>query len=148
MKKSKKIIITVLIIISILVIIGIITVIAVLSSVLKDDGVYKLGSDTITSINGVLDDKKVTGGSSSIENGVNTIVKTYQSDGNVKEELLKYANYLIENVKFLAIKDQAGNLEMAKESVDSGDIVYIIIEYNSSSYTVTVKKGEGTLTKY
>lgn len=150
MKNSTKIIIAVISVIAVLIIIGIIGIISVLSIALKDDGTYEIGNDIVTSINGVLDEKKVISGSTSTEDGVKIIQKTYQTDGNVKEELLKYANYLIQNEEFLVIKDEEGNLEIAKESTDKGDIVYITIEYGiiSDEYTVTIKKGEGTLTKY
>ena len=150
MKNSTKVIIAVVSIIAVLMIIGIIGIVSLFSISLKDDGTYTMGNDTVTSINGVLDDKKVISGSTSTENGVKIIQKTYQTDGTVKEELLKYANYLIQNEDFLVIADEEGNLEIAKESIDEGDIIYITIEYGnvSDEYTVTIKKGEGTLTKY
>ena len=149
MKNSTKVIIAVVSIIAVLMIIGIIGIVSLFSISLKDDGTYTMGNDTVTSINGVLDDKKVISGSTSTENGVKIIQKTYQTDGTVKEELLKYANYLIENEDFLVVTDENGNLEMAKESSDNGEIIYITIEYGTSNeYTVTIKKGQGTLTKY
>lgn len=157
MKNSTKIIISVICVIAVsvicviavLVIIGVIGIVSIFSIALKDDGVYTIGNDTVTSINGVLDNKKVVSGSTSTENGVKVIQKTYQTDGNVKEELLKYANYLIENEEFLVVTDENGNLEMAKESSDNSEIIYITIEYGTSNeYTVTIKKGQGTLTKY
>lgn len=118
------------------------------SITLQDNGVYDLGNETVTSINGILDNQKVIRGATSTYNGIKTISKTYETADNAKEELLEYVIYLIEKEGYLVVKNDESTLEAAKESVDSGKIIYIIIQYTSNEYTVTVKKGEGTLNKY
>jgi hypothetical protein len=127
---------------------------------LQDKGTYELGKDTITSIKGVIGDlgaRKVTGISTATENGVQTKVYSYSTDPDdgtqAANDIAAYWNYISENDGFLSLVSFDGlpyeggvELRFAKESVDGGKIIIMDIDYNAKGYTVTITKGEGTLT--
>ena len=39
-------------------------------------------------------------------------------------------------------------VELGKNSNDTGNLIMMTIDYNSFGYTITIQKGEGTLTMY
>ena len=147
MKKLLKI---VLIIFALGLIGGIIAFMAVGNTANADE--YKIGNDTIKSVKAIVEKRQVVSVSSKISNGITTKTIEYKSN-NVQEDLLKYTQYLRNEGGFTLSKDMnlreiPSTVELAKNSNDDGEIIMMTIDYNSFGYTITIQKGEGTLTRY
>ena len=74
----------------------------------------------------------------------------YKSD-SVQDDLIKYVEYLRTDAGFSLIKEMdlsvvPSTVQLAKESVDEGQVIIIIIDYTLNGYTIKLTKGEGTLT--
>lgn len=109
---------------------------------------YKLGNDTIKSIKTVLGKRDVKSVSKKNSKGLTTQEIEYKSD-TVQDDLLEYTEYLRNGEGFEPINDMdlsiiPSTIELARESEDSGQIIKIKIDYDSSVYTITIKKEEGT----
>lgn len=66
---------------------------------------------------------------------------------------MEYTQYLRKEGVFLLTKDMdlsviPSTVELGKVSNDDGKILIMTIAYNSSGYTITIQKSEGTLTTY
>lgn len=147
MKKLLKI---VLIIFALGLIGGIIAFMAVGNT--ADAEEYKIGNDTIKSIKAIVEKRQVVSVSTKTSNGVTTKTIEYKSD-TVQDDLLKYTQYLRNEGGFALTKDMdlreiPSTVQLGKNSNDAGKIVMMTIEYNSFGYTITIQKGEGTLTMY
>lgn len=113
---------------------------------------YKLGNDTIKSIKAIVEKRQVVSVSTKTSNGITTKTIEYKSD-NVQDDLLKYTEYLRNEEGFSLTKDMdlsviPSTVELGKNSNDTGNLIMMTIDYNSFGYTITVQKGEGTLTMY
>lgn len=113
---------------------------------------YKLGNDTIKSVKAIVEKRQVVSVSTETSNGITTKKIEYKSD-NVQDDLLKYTQYLRNEGGFKLTKDMdlsliPSTVELGKNSNDAGKIVMMTIDYNSLGYTITIQKGEGTLTMY
>lgn len=113
---------------------------------------YKLGDDTVKSIKAVVEKRKVVSISTATSNGVKTKKVEYKSN-TVQEDLTKYVQYLRDEAGYVLTKDvdlsqKSASIELGKKSVDSGKILIMTIDYNPFGYTITLQKGEGTLTMY
>ena len=117
---------------------------------LSDVKEYTLGDDTISSIKSVVEKRKVTSVYTGIKNGITTKTVEYKSD-SVQDDLIKYVEYLRTDAGFSLIKEMdlsvvPSTVQLAKESVDEGQVIIIIIDYTLNGYTIKLTKGEGTLT--
>lgn len=117
---------------------------------LSDVEEYTLGDDTISSIKSVVEKRKVTSVYTGIKNGITTKTVEYKSD-SVQDDLIKYVEYLRTDAGFSLIKEMdlsvvPSTVQLAKESVDEGQVIIIIIDYTLNGYTIKLTKGEGTLT--
>ena len=117
---------------------------------LSDVEEYTLGDDTIRSIKSVVEKRKVTSVYTGIKNGITTKTVEYKSD-SVQDDLIKYVEYLRTDAGFSLIKEMdlsvvPSTVQLAKESVDEGQVIIIIIDYTLNGYTIKLNKGEGTLT--
>ena len=117
---------------------------------LSDVEEYTLGDDTISSIKSVVEKRKVTSVYTEIKNGITTKTVEYKSD-SVQDDLIKYVEYLRTDAGFSLIKEMdlsvvPSTVQLAKESVDEGQVIIIIIDYTLNGYTIKLTKGEGTLT--
>ncbi len=117
---------------------------------LSDVEEYTLGDDTISSIKSVVEKRKVTSVYTGIKNGITTKTVEYKSD-SVQDDLIKYVEYLRTDAGFSLIKEMdlsvvPSTVQLAKESVDEGQVIIIIIDYTLNGYTIKLNKGEGTLT--
>ena len=117
---------------------------------LSDVEEYTLGDDTISSIKSVVEKRKVTSVYTGIKNGITTKSVEYKSD-SVQDDLIKYVEYLRTDAGFSLIKEMdlsvvPSTVQLAKESVDEGQVIIIIIDYTLNGYTIKLTKGEGTLT--
>lgn len=113
---------------------------------------YKLGNDTIKSVKTIVGKRQVVSTSTETSNGITTKKIEYKSD-KVQDDLLKYTQYLRNEGGFTLTKDMdlsviPSTVELGKNSSDSGKLVMMTIDYNSFGYTITIQKGEGTLTMY
>lgn len=113
---------------------------------------YKLGNDTIKSIKAIVEKRQVVSVSTKTSNGITTKTIEYKSD-NVQDDLLKYTEYLRNEEGFSLTKDMdlsviPSTVELGKISNDTGNLIMMTIDYNSFGYTITIQKGEGTLTMY
>lgn len=113
---------------------------------------YKLGNDTIKSIKAIVEKRQVVFVSTKTSNGITTKTIEYKSD-NVQDDLLKYTEYLRNEEGFSLTKDMdlsviPSTVELGKNSNDTGNLIMMTIDYNSFGYTITIQKGEGTLTMY
>lgn len=113
---------------------------------------YKLGNDTIKSIKAIVEKRQVVSVSTKTSNGITTKTIEYKSD-NVQDDLLKYSEYLRNEEGFSLTKDMdlsviPSTVELGKISNDTGNLIMMTIDYNSFGYTITIQKGEGTLTMY
>ena len=113
---------------------------------------YKLGNDTIRSIKSVVEKRTVSSVSSEIANGI-SIKKIKYSSNTVQEDLVKYTQYLRNEGGFVLTKNMdltvvPSIIELTKKSNETGKIVMMIIDYDMFGYTITIKKGEGTLNIY
>jgi len=147
MKKLLKI---VLIIFALGLIGGIIAFMAVGNTANAEE--YKIGNDTIKSIKSIVEKRQVVSVSTKASNGVTTKTIEYKSD-TVQDDLLKYTQYLRNEGGFALTKDMdlreiPSTVQLGKNSNDAGKIVMMTIDYNSFGYTITIQKGEGTLTRY
>ena len=126
---------------------------------LKDEGTYKIGNDTVTSIAGVLGElgaRKVNSIETGIDDGIQTNTYGYKTDPEdptqAAEDLAVYFKYLQNNEGFVSMKAFSGlpyeggvEIQLAKNSVDEGKIIILDIEYDATGYTLTFTKGKGTL---
>ncbi len=113
---------------------------------------YKLGDDTVKSINAVVNKRKVVSVSSSTSNGVKSKSVEYKSS-TAQGDLMKYVEYLVKDEGFVLTKDidlsnVPATAQLGKESKDAGQILIMTIDYTNFGYTITLQKGEGTLTRY
>ena len=144
----------ILIIICCLVIIGvgIATLLLVSINNAKNADEYILGNDIIKSVKAVVAEREVTGVSSGTSNGVSKKSVSYKSD-SVYDDLVAYAGYLRGDLGFKVTRDydlsvSPSTIELAKESVDAGQILYVVINYDNFGYTITISKGAGSLNVY
>lgn len=113
---------------------------------------YTIGADTIPSIKAVVEERKITSVSTSTFNGITTKEMELKSS-SVQEDLSEYIKYLKSNEQFYLLKEMdlsilPGTIQIAKESIEENQIIIMDIEYDSSGYTIKIRKGEGTLTIY
>lgn len=105
---------------------------------------YELGKDVIKSIKMVVEKREVTYASTETSDGKITKKIEYKSD-TVQDDLMEYTYYLRTEGGFHLTKEMdltvaSSTIEMEKTSVDEGKIIKLTIEYNPSSYTITIQK--------
>ncbi len=149
MKKGLKI--TLIVLISIIAVLAVAMIVANIAVGKAADATeYKLGNDVVSSVTAIVGERKANSVGKSIENGVSTHTVTYISD-TVQEDMIAYTQYLRNEGGFTLTEDMdltkaPGRVQMAKQSVDEGEILIITIDYTAKDYTVTLQKGVGTLT--
>jgi len=114
---------------------------------------FTIGADQVPSVKLVLgEERKISGSSSTVEKGVTTVVVKYSVGENQNAEMKKYADALVNDYKFTSTApyDFSGSsgkgIEFAKESKEDGYVVLVTIDYGSSGYDLTIKRGKGKLT--
>ena len=149
MKKGLKIaLIVVLSIVAICVAVGLIAYFVLGNA--GDATEYKMGDDVVSSVTAIVGERKAVGTGKAIEKGVSSKYVEYVSD-TVQEDMIAYTQYLRNEGGFTLVQDMdltkvPGIVQLAKQSVDEGEIMIMTIEYTLNSYTVTLQKGVGTLT--
>jgi len=112
------------------------------------------GGDTIPTVYTIVGERKVSG----VESGVNrsggvttrTTTLSYQAGVISEDDLELYIGTLIEKNDFLITRAFNGSsMQIGKESVDSGKILVVEVNFNALGSTVfTYTKVDGTLTRY
>ena len=149
MKKSLKIIL--IIVLAIIALVGILLLVvnSSLSNAAKLQ-TYDFGSDKIPSFNSVVGDRKVTGVSSgSSTNGVQQKEYTYEIQSR-DDDLDAYFNAL-KAAGFLVLKPMDGNtltgsMQLGIASADEGQIILIDLSWDNAKVSVSLTKGDGTIT--
>lgn len=113
---------------------------------------YEMGDDTLLSIKSVVGKRDIVGISTGIYDGVKTKSMEYRSS-SVQEDLMTYVQYLRDEGGFILVRDMdltqiPSSVYLGKTSVDPGMLVMLTIDYDAFGYTLTLQKGEGTLTTY
>lgn len=119
----------------------------------KTDPVIKVGNDEIPTLYSVVGERKVTGVSKGIENGVHYAEKTYPSSEVSIDDIEAYVNALQDEYHFvITMMEDSGtsvHSQLGNESVDEGKIIIIDINYDSSDdTTIQYQVMVGTLTRY
>jgi hypothetical protein len=109
----------------------------------------KFGKDRIKTIYTVVGERKMSGTSVSINNGIHEKKYTYKNGEVSIGDVNKYIKELRED-GFLVTKTFVdGNGQIGASSKDNGKIILIDIELDKLEETIiTYKKGKGTITKY
>lgn len=134
------------------IIVGIIVLAAIICVVVfsalnktKNADYYDLGSDQISSVKAVLGVRNINRVSTSNNNGIITKLYEYRSNTST-EDIEQYIAYLTENEGFILTSLNNNQQVYAKESNDKGKLLLLDITNNGFGFTLTIKKGEGTLT--
>lgn len=111
---------------------------------------YDFGPDSIASVNSVVGERTVTAAQSGTGTGGTYREFTYES-ATVSEDLIAYLIDGLLAQDWYALVDfnlteLPGKAQLAKESLDSGQIIIMDVNYDRGSYTIRLTKGEGTLT--
>lgn len=146
MKKSVKVVLGILGGIIVLGIILGMVVFSVLNNQ-KNADYYTLGADQIASVKTVVGVREISGVSTSTQNGVSAKTYDYKSETSTTD-VSQYVTYIVEEEGFIPtiLNQQSDQPVYAKESVDEGKILIITIDDTGFGYTLTLQKGEGTLT--
>lgn len=146
MKKSVKIVLGILGGIIVLGIILCVVVFSILNNQ-KNADYYVLGTDKIASVKTVIGVREMSGVSTSIQNGVSAKTYNYKSETSTND-VSQYVTYLVEDEGFIPtiLNQQSDQPVYAKKSVDEGKILILTIVDTGFGYTLTIQKGEGTLT--
>lgn len=155
-KKSKKNLIIILAIVLVVFVGGIAAAIVGIAGAVGKAGkvdYYELGDDRIPSVKLVLgEERKVTSSSTSISNGTTTKEYKYSVPGTEQNvEMFNYFTYLHDEDGFLKLDSidfsgSSGTGTVARNSVDDGYCLTLEITYDTSGYTITIVKAEGTIT--
>ena len=112
---------------------------------------YKFGPDKVASVNAVIgEQRKVSGVTSSISNGVQQKQYTYESESVVKD-LTTYTLHLRNNgwivTKSYDLAAGNGEAQLGIESADKGKILIMSIVFEPNKYAIKITKADGQLTR-
>ena len=113
---------------------------------------YAIGDDKIISITNVVGKRKLNNISTNKEKGVTIKKYGYINIDDVKSDINKYIdelknnNYI--NTTDIDLSKNNNSISLANYSVDDGYIIIVNIEYDLGNYTITLKKGKGTIQPY
>ncbi len=114
---------------------------------------YQLDKEFVPSITSIVGNRSVK--DTKTEKKDNNIKKTYKyvNISNVTADLTNYITYLTETLEFINtttydLTESSGTIKLGNESKSEGYVILITITYNSNSYTITIEKKLGTLTRY
>ena len=112
---------------------------------------YEISGDKVASINAVIGEtRKVTGVGTGTSGGGRYKQYTYETASMV-QDLSAYSTYLQSNgwtiTKDYNLTTGSGEMQLAKESADSGKILVMSAAFNQGSYAIRITKLDGTLTR-
>ena len=116
---------------------------------------FDIGGDQVPSVKLVLsEERNITGVTTSTSGGVTTMVIKYKVDENQNSEMEQYALALMNRFGFINTTPYdfgpptGSGIQFAKQSEEEGKIVLVGIDFDNSGYTLTITRGEGTLTVF
>ena len=112
---------------------------------------YTMGSDRIPSIKLVVGHRAVRSAESNTSGGVSTRRIAYSDTGEPTADLSAYIRHLMEEEEFGLTMEYnpgaiPGSTQLAKASIDDGQVLILDIAYDARAYTLSFTKGEGTYT--
>jgi len=123
------------------------------STVNADADFFKIGKDEVPSVKYILGEtRNIASVNSSVSGGVTEKVIVYKTESNQNNEMYEYASALTNYHGYYALNDNdftgsnGTGFQFAAHSVENGYVVIVRIDYNTSGYTLTIKRGTGTLT--
>lgn len=154
-KKSKKIligvIISIILIIAIIIFVSISFVIKYLNKTSTLD-YYIVDNEKVTAITSVVGKRKVNGVSSSISNGIYTKKYSYKNIENAKGDIRAYINKLMDeefiNTTNIDLNNNSDEIKLAKKSENDNEIIILTINYNEFGYIIKIEKGKGSIQPY
>lgn len=153
-KTLKRILIIVIpVILLLFILIGVLSIL-IINSVDKAGNIdyYTLGDDKIISITSIVGERKTNNISTKKSGGIITKKYTYVNVSNTKSDISKYAQELknnnFVNTTDIDLSKDDGTISLASSSIDSDNIIIITISYDLDSYTITLKKGKGSIQPY
>lgn len=153
-KTLKKVLIIVIPIILIFIILAVVSCILIINSVNKAGNIdyYTLGDDKIISITNIVGERNANNISTKKSNGIITKEYRYVNVSNTKSDISKYTEELknnnFVNTTDIDLSKDNDTISLASLSVDSDNIIIITISYDLDSYTITLKKGKGSIQPY
>lgn len=113
---------------------------------------YTIGEDKIISITNVVGKRKINSISTKKEKGITIKKYTYIDVDDVKSDIEKYVDDLKNNnyitTSNIDLSKDNNNISLATYSIDENNIIIINIAYDLESYTITIKKGKGSIQPY
>ena len=113
-----------------------------------------MGPDQIPSVKLILgEERNISSYNSSTSGGIQTITIVYKVEENQAGEMRTYAEALMNRYEFFNTtpynfsEPTGSDFVFAADSVEEGFIILLQIDYDTSGYTITLTRGEGTLTK-
>ena len=106
------------------------------------------GDDVIPTIYAVLGERKVVSVSSGFKNDVSYKTMTYDENVISNDDINDYGLHLKEEEDFIVTENNSDLIQLAKESVDEGELILVNIMKEGNSVVIEYRKGEGTLTIY
>lgn len=146
MKKSVKIALG---IIGGIIVLGIIFCVIIFSMLNKQKNAdyYVMGTDQIASVKNVIGVRDISGVSTSTQSEISSKSYNYKSETSTND-ISEYITYLVEKEGFIPtiLNQQSDQPVYAKKSADEGKVLILTIVDTGFGYTLTIQKGEGTLT--
>ncbi|MDR1087713.1 MAG: hypothetical protein LBL23_00220 [Coriobacteriales bacterium] len=111
---------------------------------------YTFGQDSCPSINSIVGERDVTNVETGFDNDVDYQIYTYTSDSPF-DDVLAYEEALEADGWILnedwEMQPSSGLVVMLKESTEKPDsLLGVYLEYNTSEYTLDIRRGPGSLT--
>lgn len=115
---------------------------------IQNADVYTMGEDKIPSIKTVIGERKVKNIATTKNIGMTTKIYSFLSE-STESDMYEYTKYLVEQSDYVIMKlgQQEEKIAYAKNSLESGSIIVITVDYTPFDFTITLQKGEGTLDK-
>lgn len=114
----------------------------------KTAGYVEFGEDKVPTIYYVLGEKKLNNISTEVENGIASKSYTYSATELSTLELNNYIEELSNQGYLITLNNNDNHVQMATESIDSGNIIIVDITQKTSEVIIVYSKGAGTLTIY
>lgn len=113
---------------------------------------YEFENDKVIAITKVVGKRNISSMSVKKDKNITTKIYKYTNVKNTKSDIdnyiqeLKKDNYI--NTMDIDLSRDNGNVELATYSVDKNKVIIIDISYNINSYTITIKKGNGSIQSF
>lgn len=107
----------------------------------------EFGDDIIPTLYSVVGERKVVSSGIGNENGIRYTEYTYDTNVVSIDDIRDYVLKLQEE-GFVVTKSEDGMVEIAIESKDAGDLLFVQIDYSTPNVNIMYQKTKGTLTRY